>query len=219
MPPRARELIRSGAAGPARLANVVEQYWDVAIAPYWPDMRAVLDDDVAFRAGNFVNGGAELLFADLHPDVALNGSEMTIAKATNFDRTLNGQGLTLMPSIFAWPHCVVTLNEFGPVSLSYAARGVGALWEQQESPPSRLQALGDLLGRSRAAIIADLAVPRSTTELAVRLGVSPPSVSQHLSILRRGGLVTSWRSGRRVLYRRTALAASIVEDDMGASAS
>jgi DNA-binding transcriptional ArsR family regulator len=35
-------------------------------------------------------------------------------------------------------------------------------------------------------------------------------VSQHLSVLRRNGLVISWRAGRRVLYRRTDLAASIV---------
>jgi DNA-binding transcriptional ArsR family regulator len=44
-----------------------------------------------------------------------------------------------------------------------------------------------------------------------RIGQSPPSISQHLSVLRRSGLVTSWRSGRSVLYRRTTLASSIVE--------
>jgi DNA-binding transcriptional ArsR family regulator len=52
--------------------------------------------------------------------------------------------------------------------------------------------------------------PGSTTELALELGQSPPAVSAHLSILRRCGLVTSWRSGRRVLYQQTPLAGSIV---------
>lgn len=215
----ARELIASGESGPSRLAEAIEQYWEVAISPYWTEMRAVLDDDVAYRAGNIVNGGGELLFADLHPDVTLQGDHVLIAKTTNFERALEGHGLTLVPTVFAWPHCVVTLNNRGPVSLSYAARGVGRLWGNRESILSRLDVLGDLLGRSRAAIIVDLAVPRSTTELAVRLGVSPPSVSQHLAILRRGGLVTSWRSGRRVLYQRTALAVSIVAEDADASAS
>jgi DNA-binding transcriptional ArsR family regulator len=36
-------------------------------------------------------------------------------------------------------------------------------------------------------------------------------VSQHLSVLRRDGLVRSWRVGRRVLYLRTDLATSIVD--------
>jgi DNA-binding transcriptional ArsR family regulator len=71
--------------------------------------------------------------------------------------------------------------------------------------------LASLLGRSRAAILTSLSVPRCTTELALTLGQSPPAVSQHLSVLRRSALVVSWRSGRKVLYKRTALGASIVE--------
>jgi DNA-binding transcriptional ArsR family regulator len=59
----------------------------------------------------------------------------------------------------------------------------------------------------------------STTELSLKLGQSPSSVSQHLSVLRRSGLVTSWRSGRRVLYRRTDLATSIVEANSVAPAA
>ncbi|MEV0713996.1 helix-turn-helix domain-containing protein [Asanoa sp. NPDC050611] len=43
----------------------------------------------------------------------------------------------------------------------------------------------------------------STTDLSRTIGLSPPTVSSHLGILRRGGPVTCWRSGRRVLYQRT----------------
>jgi len=50
----------------------------------------------------------------------------------------------------------------------------------------------------------------STTDLAGQLGQSSAAVSEHLAVLRRSGLVTSWRSGRRVLYQRTPLATSIV---------
>jgi DNA-binding transcriptional ArsR family regulator len=37
-----------------------------------------------------------------------------------------------------------------------------------------------------------------------------PAVSAHLGVLRRAGLLTSWRAGRRVLYQRTPLATSII---------
>ncbi|QUC01981.1 MULTISPECIES: ArsR/SmtB family transcription factor [Cellulosimicrobium] len=38
-------------------------------------------------------------------------------------------------------------------------------------------------------------------EVAERAGISQPTASQHLQILRRGGIVTSRRQGRVVLYR------------------
>ncbi|MDQ6608139.1 MAG: helix-turn-helix domain-containing protein, partial [Actinomycetota bacterium] len=49
-----------------------------------------------------------------------------------------------------------------------------------------------------------------TSDLARELGQSMPAVSAHLGVLRRAELVTSWRTGRRVLYQRTALATSVV---------
>jgi len=48
---------------------------------------------------------------------------------------------------------------------------------------------------SRAAVLAGLDAPRSTSELAHRLGLSTPSVSQHLAVLRDAGLVHANRVG------------------------
>jgi DNA-binding transcriptional ArsR family regulator len=45
----------------------------------------------------------------------------------------------------------------------------------------------------------------STTHLAHQLGVSAPTLSVHLGILRNAGVVASRRDGRTVLYHRTAL--------------
>ncbi|MGW1873749.1 ArsR/SmtB family transcription factor [Streptomyces sp. NPDC001975] len=53
--------------------------------------------------------------------------------------------------------------------------------------------------------IGHLAQPAGTTELAQRLGVSPGTVSQHLGVLHRAGLVTRARHGHLVLYLRSPL--------------
>jgi DNA-binding transcriptional ArsR family regulator len=54
-------------------------------------------------------------------------------------------------------------------------------------------------------MLADLAAPRSTAELAKRLSLSPATTSHHLTALRDAGLVTGSRAGRSVLYARTSL--------------
>ncbi len=43
--------------------------------------------------------------------------------------------------------------------------------------------------------------PCEVTRLAAELGVSQPNVSQHLAILRSGGLVEAERDGRGIRYR------------------
>ena len=59
-------------------------------------------------------------------------------------------------------------------------------------------------------MLADLAAPRSTTELAERLQISPANASHHLTALRDAGLVTGRREGRAVLYVRTPLGDALV---------
>ena len=70
--------------------------------------------------------------------------------------------------------------------------------------------LAALLGRSRATILTLVHIPMSTTQIARSVGQSAGSVNQHLTVLRESGMVTSWRSGRSVLYRQTALGGSLV---------
>ena len=60
-------------------------------------------------------------------------------------------------------------------------------------------ALGDPTRRRVFELLRD--GPRPVGELAARLPVSRPAVSQHLAILRDAGLVSDQRDGRRNLYR------------------
>jgi DNA-binding transcriptional ArsR family regulator len=196
--------------GPGRLAEALWEYWTVAVEPHWRAMRAVLDDDVAHRATELTKGGLGAMLAGLHPSVTVIGDVLHIDKPCPNQEDLAGGGMTLVPSVFTWPTVIFARSESGPCTLTYAARGVANLWIDGKPSGANDDPLAALLGRGRAAVLSCLALPMSTTELAVRLGLSPPAVSQHLAILRRSGLAISWRSGRRVLYRRSALADSIV---------
>jgi DNA-binding transcriptional ArsR family regulator len=62
-----------------------------------------------------------------------------------------------------------------------------------------LQALGD---PTRRAVLEELRRgPRAVGEIARRLPVSRPAVSQHLRVLKEAGLVTERQNGTRRLYR------------------
>jgi DNA-binding transcriptional ArsR family regulator len=59
-----------------------------------------------------------------------------------------------------------------------------------------------LASQPRRQVIAFLAqTALSTSDLALRFGMSAPAVSRHLSVLLEAGLVSTERQGQRVLYR------------------
>src|SRR5882757_9067902 len=191
------------ADGGQRIADVL---W-----PYWPQIRGVLDADVAYRAARLAKGGIATLLADLHPELELAEHAIQVASTrAPADHDLRGAGLLLVPCVFAWPHVMVDPGIDNPPSITYGPRGIGELWPRDTAAAVDQDALAALLGRSRAAILLSVTMPMSTTDLAGQLGQSSAAVSEHLAVLRRSGLVTSWRSGRRVLYQRTPLATSIV---------
>ena len=66
-------------------------------------------------------------------------------------------------------------------------------------------------GRTRATLLATLALPRTTTQLAAQLGLSPAAVSQHLKILKDTALVAAHRRGRMVHYQRTPAASALLD--------
>lgn len=208
-PRSVQRLIDAGPAAPRLLAEAITGYWAVAIEPYWDRMRAVLEDVLAYRSERSASGGLFSLLEDLHPEVSLDGAMLMIDKPHYPDATYDGRQMTLVPSIFLWPTLVLD-HEADAFELTYPARGVGRVWEDLADRPAVDDPLGALIGASRSAILHQLVIPLSTTQLARRLEQSPATVSRHLSILRDSGMVVSWRSGRSMLYRRTALAGSLI---------
>jgi DNA-binding transcriptional ArsR family regulator len=186
-----------------RLADLFDAYWARALEPVWPRLRAFLDADIAYRARRLASGGPEALFADLSIEVTWQRPHLRVPVPLH-EATVNlgGRGLLLMPSAFAAQRPAVIDRPPWQPTLVYPARGIATLWEQA-APVS--DGLARLLGSSRAVMLSELAAPRSTTDLAERLSLSPATTSHHLMALRDAGLVVGRREGRAVLYARTSL--------------
>ncbi|HXD58923.1 MAG TPA: DUF5937 family protein [Thermoleophilaceae bacterium] len=188
-------------AAVTHLAEVVREYWRLTLAPYWERLRALLEGDVLYRARQMADGGAEALFADIHPEARYFDDALHIEKPFEEDMSLDGRGLLFVPSAFGWPKLLALTELPWQPTLMYPARGVATLWDPGQAAAP--EALAQLLGRRRAAVLSALGAPLSTTELARSLGLSAASVSQHLAVLRDAGLVNGHRVGRAVLYMRS----------------
>ena len=69
-----------------------------------------------------------------------------------------------------------------------------------------------------AAGLASLTHPATTTETADRVGISLPSASQHTTVLRNAGLITTTRTGTAVLHTLTPLGTALLRSDNAARA-
>ncbi|MGF1428006.1 helix-turn-helix domain-containing protein [Kitasatospora sp. LaBMicrA B282] len=206
--PRLRALRADPAAHLPRLVKEVETYWELALAPYWARIRAVLEADVFHRARQVAEHGVREVFNDLHATVRWDANTLRLEGRTrSLPRAEAGTGLLLIPSAFA-AQLLTRALPAEPLQIAYAARGLGALWEPRPVAPTA--ALAAVLGRGRTLLLAELATPASTTELARRTGCSAPGVSQQLTALRAAGLVSAHRVGRSVLYARTAAAETLL---------
>ncbi|MGW7285644.1 ArsR/SmtB family transcription factor [Streptomyces sp. NPDC054847] len=212
--PAAREGVAALRADPdrglGRLADVIAAYWEVAMAPYWPRILTVVEGDILYRAKRLAEGGARRLFDDLDPRVTWDsGTLQVMHRCVRGERRLDGRGLVLVPSVFGGPRIFSDVDspDWQP-TLRYPPRGTATLWEARAEPLS--DALAGVLGRSRALLLAELAAPASTTDLARRTGLSAGGVSQHLTAMRAAGLVSAHRTGRVVLYARTSVGEALV---------
>jgi DNA-binding transcriptional ArsR family regulator len=192
-----------------RVVRALRDYWEACFAPYWPRMRAVLEADIVHRGRTIARGGLGAMFADLTPEVSLADHTVSVILRSDhsFRRSTAGEGLTLLPTLFT-RRASTPIDAEEPPLIMYTARGVGTLWE-----PERVlapEAVAGILGETRAGLLTLLAAPASSTDLAVRLGVTPAAVNQHLRAMRDGGLLISARHGRSVLYRRSDLGDRLV---------
>lgn len=181
-----------------RVVEALRAYWAVAMAPDWPRVRAVLESDIALRGDLMARYGPAEALASLHPDIRWDGSALLVDRPHDVDVEWSEDEVLFSPSVFGGPVVYALVGTALPPVIYHPAQGAaGAL-----RPRSRRGADADLFGATRAALLADLARPQSTGQLAAAHGLAPSTVSYHLGVLHRAGLVDRARQGRQVLYRR-----------------
>jgi DNA-binding transcriptional ArsR family regulator len=112
------------------------------------------------------------------------------------------QELVLSPSVTQWSHLLVQVC-CDDASLVYPTSRV--VRSSRDA-----SALAELLGRTRAGILRDLAVERTPTDLAARHSLAKPTVSHHLRVLVRTGLVYREPEGKQIHYGLTSRGRSLV---------
>ncbi|MFB9235517.1 winged helix-turn-helix domain-containing protein [Plantactinospora siamensis] len=196
MPTDLRRTVDEGSFG-RRAADGLRRFYDMVISPRHEYLSGVTAADLAYRGQVFAGHGLEHVLGTLHPGLRWTGAELHLALPYDVDADLAGADLVLVPSILH-RDIAVQLDDSGRVYIAYPARGLNAA---QDRRPVR--GLPDLVGSTRAAILRDLDVPRTTTELSRRHTVAKSTVSHHLGILRKTGLIARARDGAVVRYGRT----------------
>ncbi|GLZ43224.1 winged helix-turn-helix domain-containing protein [Actinokineospora sp. NBRC 105648] len=178
-----------------RSADGLARFWTAAIADSWSGLRERLDSDLAERARTMATEGVGALLGTLHTDIRWTGSALQVDKPWDFES--HPSGLVLAPAALAWPTLFVQIEEPTDGVVYFPANGLGV--PRAVGGP----ALSRLLGPTRATLLRDLDVPRTTTDLSTRHRLAPATVSYHLSVLHGSGLVAKARDRRAVLYWRT----------------
>ncbi|MFG1809576.1 ArsR/SmtB family transcription factor [Streptomyces sp. NPDC049040] len=204
-PPLLRALDAGERSFAEAAAAELAQVWQTTLAERWPGLRALSEADIAYRSQRITRIGMAAALSGLTPDAEYAAGRLRVAAPMDV-RVRDIHDLVLLPRVFGHHGSVDTTRGPGGMSaaLWYRLRPVGATRDSRPSPAR------DLVGPTRAALLADLLVPRSTSELAHRQALSPSTVSYHLAVLYRSGLVTKMREAHSVMYRQTHRAAQLL---------
>ncbi|MBB5858052.1 ArsR/SmtB family transcription factor [Amycolatopsis umgeniensis] len=213
LPAWAAGLPDGDTAGLPKLVQALQDYFDLSLAPGWEPARAQVDADHGMRAQLLVHDGVDAVLTSLRPLVRWASPVLEVVDGIVGSCGAGGTGLVLSPTYFAVCPVIVPATAETPVRLLYpsvrqAAPSTAYGRDVRRSPDT---ALADLLGPTRAAALAVLAVGCSTSELAARLGVTPSAVSKHATVLRRAGLITTERDRNAVLHSLTPLGSALLE--------
>ncbi|WP_326697385.1 helix-turn-helix domain-containing protein [Streptomyces sp. NBC_01754] len=203
---RLPDTFAEGSAEPmGRLIGALRGYHRAVVEPYWTHVRASVEADRAVRGRALLDGGAEELLATLPSMIRWRRPVLEADYPVDRELRLDGRGLLLQPSFFCRGTPVVYRDPALPPVLVYPVTHPVAPASAEPGPW-----LGRLVGHTRSAVLQAVGNGCTTSELALRTGVSLASASQHACVLREAGLVLSLRQGGSVLHTLTPLGASLL---------
>lgn len=212
--PQVQELLDAGDEVVAvEAAAAMGRFFDAALADDWPRVAAVLDADIAYRSEVTARQGIAATLDTFGSDLHWNGERLSYP--SRFDVTVDwaDDGLVFVPCAAHVEPILFRIDPPHSPLVMYAARGTATLWNPPELNGQGEQ-LRELLGGTRLSLLRHLGTPHTTAALAQVDGHATATVSYHLGVLRRAGLATRRRSGRSVVYRRTALGEALLAGEL-----
>lgn len=207
IPRRVRGLYEPTFGSLMLVADVMRHSFRTLLEPYWEQVRSAVSDDVSLRTRTLLDGGTAALLDGLRPFARWNPPYLDVDYPVDRELRLEGRGLVLVPSFFCWRR---------PTALADPGLDPVLVYPVTKQPIEILRTGGErldrLLGRTRTAVLVDVAGHRvrTTTEVAVSLGLAPASASYQIGVLRGAGLVVSHRDGKHVAHSATPLAHSLL---------
>jgi DNA-binding transcriptional ArsR family regulator len=206
----AQALADGDASALRELGRGLRSYFRMALAPYWTQIGTAVHGDLAVRARDLAGEGMGKVLADLHPLALWRPPVLAVPYSTDRDLYLEGRGLLLVPSFFCWQRPITLRDPARPPALVYPIEHDLAWLRRCPSRPSATP-LAALFGRTRLSVLAVIAGGScTTTQLAQRAGISIASASQHATVLREAGLITTTRHGSCVIHAITQAAADLI---------
>ncbi|GAA2311655.1 DUF5937 family protein [Streptomyces violaceusniger] len=183
-----------------RMADELACFWDQLMAHQWSAIRSQLEAEVTRQADTVVRHGWAAVFLDMHPSLSWSEGGLTIDTPCD-GRIFWSRSLILLPSVHAHrPGLFTDVHKQRDTALAYPAGRV------ESAPATADRPLGQVLGRTRLALLKSLGLARTTAELAEIHELTAGSISYHLTRLHTAGLVHRQRRGRSVYYRRSSQA-------------
>ncbi|TCO64878.1 regulatory ArsR family protein [Actinocrispum wychmicini] len=206
LPPTAGPLAAGDPTTLVELTDTLQACYDLTVRPHHRGAHSALARDRQLRAEALADNGVDGLFASLHPWVSWSHGELRIPGHCDQEMFLDGRGLLLIPAYFCVGAPITLFDAALPPVLIYPAQHhLDTLPGRENTPRAALTAL---VGGTRAAILNAIGAhldPVTTTDLSRHLTISAASASEHTTVLRNAGLITSHREGNRMLHRPTSL--------------
>lgn len=184
----------------AEVRGLMEWVWAATVSADWPRRKRVLEADIVSRTARLASKGWAAVLDDLTPRTRWVGEgELRINDYDlPTDDLAEARELYFVPATYATNYASRTKPHV--YALIYPVTGAKA-----PTGGTTGGGLARLIGANRARLLQALEVPRSTTQLTALTGLPLGSVGNHLRVLLDSGAVLHRRSGREVLYWRTAL--------------
>jgi DNA-binding transcriptional ArsR family regulator len=185
-------------------ADLVIWLWTHTVETDWARRERILRADIVARTAQLARHGWGTVLRDLGRDREWVGDgQLRINRYDLPTRTLpEGSALLFVPTHTDGSWVGWYADRY---ALYYPVAGRLA-----QVDAASTAGLGPLVGSSRAELLTMLDVPRSTSQLVALSGQRLGSVGRHLKVLLEAGVVLRRRSGREVLYWRTALGDALV---------